>query len=219
LKLDLARLTERLASFAGAPDASFGAPAAAVAAIVRETGRAQGGASEILLIRRAELEGDPWSGHMAFPGGRRSPADASLLETAIRETREEIGLELEEHGTLLGQLGDVPAMAKGAATGMIVRPYVFAVRGDPPLPFDAREVAEVLWTPLEPLARGEGAGTYAYEHEGLVYKLPCLRIRSEGSPRAGTAESHGSPRAGTGERVVWGLTLRMLQQLFEALRA
>jgi hypothetical protein len=45
---------------------------------------------QVLLIRRAEHVGDPWSGHMAFPGGREDPEDESLLATAIRETREEL---------------------------------------------------------------------------------------------------------------------------------
>jgi 8-oxo-dGTP pyrophosphatase MutT (NUDIX family) len=155
--------------------------------------------AEILLIRRAELEGDPWSGHMAFPGGRRNASDASLVETVVRETREEVGLELATYGTLIGRLSDLPAMSRGRVTGMVVSSFVFALRSDhPPLSHDEREVAEVLWTPLDPLARGENAGVYAYHHDGIVHELPCVRV---------------------GERVVWGLTFRMLQQLFEALRA
>ena len=59
---------------------------AAVALVLRENA----GDPEILLIRRAERKGDPWSGHMAFPGGREDARDESLLETALRETREEL---------------------------------------------------------------------------------------------------------------------------------
>ena len=57
----------------------------------------------VLIIRRAERVGDPWSGHMGLPGGRRSQKDEHLLATAIRETEEEVGLTLTP-GNLLGNL-------------------------------------------------------------------------------------------------------------------
>src|SRR5262245_42493121 len=82
-------------------------PAAAVAAIFRD--RPSG--AELFFILRAERSGDPWSGHVAFPGGRRDPRDKTLLETAIRETREEVGIELAlDH--LIGRLPDVPAFSR-----------------------------------------------------------------------------------------------------------
>src|SRR6267142_2560248 len=65
------------------------------------------GSLEALFIRRADHPGDPWSGDAAFPGGRREPADASLWETAMRETLEETGLDLRASGSLLGPLDDV----------------------------------------------------------------------------------------------------------------
>ncbi|HEU4700285.1 MAG TPA: NUDIX domain-containing protein, partial [Gemmatimonadales bacterium] len=49
----------------------------------------------MLLIRRAERAGDPWSGHMALPGGRHSRGDADLAATAMRETAEEVGVRLD----------------------------------------------------------------------------------------------------------------------------
>ena len=49
----------------------------------------------VLLIRRAERAGDPWSGHMALPGGRYEPKDPDLLGTALRETVEEVGVALK----------------------------------------------------------------------------------------------------------------------------
>jgi 8-oxo-dGTP pyrophosphatase MutT (NUDIX family) len=165
---------------------------AAVAAVLRE--REPGAPLDVLLIRRAETPGDPWSGHMAFPGGRRQEGDPSLLHTAIRETREEVGLEVQMP---LGRLPDVPAIAKGRPVGLTITPFVFAVRGDPPAVPLEREVAEIVWTPLETLAVGmKDPEVLRYPHEGVIYKLPCVRL---------------------GERVVWGLTYRMLELFFEAL--
>ena len=63
---------------------------AAVAIILRETSSV----TEMLMIRRSKREGDPWSGHMGFPGGRQEPQDHSNFSCALRETYEEIGLEL-----------------------------------------------------------------------------------------------------------------------------
>lgn len=209
MKLDLSSIIRALEPrrAAGARPSSDEGARAAVAAVIREI--APGAEPEILLIRRAEQPNDPWSGHMAFPGGRRQPGDESLAATAIRETLEEVGVDLTKTGTLLARLGDVPAFARGEATGMIVTPFVFAMRGEHPLTFDEREVAEALWTPLAPLARGEGADTYHYRHDGMIYKLPCFRL-------VDAADGADQERR---ERVVWGLTYRMLEQLFEALRA
>lgn len=195
MKLDLSTIVRALEPRRASAPSSDGGARAAVAAVIREV--APGAEPEILFIRRAEHPNDPWSGHMAFPGGRRQASDESLVATAIRETLEEVGVDLAKSGTLLARLEDVPAFSGGAATGMVVTPFVFAMRGEHPLTFDEREVAEALWTPLAPLARGEGADTYHYRHAGMVYKLPCFRLA---------------------DRVVWGLTYRMLEQLFEALR-
>src|SRR5262249_41037346 len=159
-----------------------------VAAILRGTP----GEAEILLIRRAEHPGDPWSGHMAFPGGRRDEADPSLAATAIRETREEVGLDLATHGELLTRLPDVPAGARGKRVGLTIAPFVFALRGEPALALNG-EVAEALWAPLGALGRREGAGTVPYQRDGVSFELPCIRVDG---------------------RVIWGLTYHMLESLF-----
>ena len=99
-------LSEALASYASdaadppPPDPDF--LQAAVSVVIR--GRPQ---LELLLIKRARSERDPWSGHMALPGGRRDPDDTSLLDTAVRETREETGLDLAAGGVHLGRLEEV----------------------------------------------------------------------------------------------------------------
>ncbi|HMJ14340.1 MAG TPA: CoA pyrophosphatase, partial [Polyangiaceae bacterium] len=129
-RIDLARV--RLALQAHAADSAVHLDSskrhAAVAAVLRD---AEHGA-EALLIRRAAREGDPWSGHMAFPGGQREPHDQDLLDTAVRETHEEIGLDLREHAALLGRLETLPAVAGGRRIGMNVTPFVFELRSEPP---------------------------------------------------------------------------------------
>jgi 8-oxo-dGTP pyrophosphatase MutT (NUDIX family) len=197
LDLRLAAVAARLAPLLDRPHVPAPAGAhAAVAAVLRE-GVADEGA-EVLLIRRAERESDPWSGHMAFPGGRRDPGDADLLATARRETREEVGLDLAARGTLLGRLDDLQAISRSRPTGMTITPFVFSLAGEAVLRFDPEEVAEALWVPLAPLARGEGAGTVVYEREAGRIELPCWRVSGH---------------------VVWGLTHRMIQSLFEVLAA
>jgi 8-oxo-dGTP pyrophosphatase MutT (NUDIX family) len=166
---------------------------AAVAAILRD---GQLG-PEVLLIRRAEHPLDPWSGHMAFPGGRESAEDENLLATALRETREEIALDLQASARLLGRLEMLPAVARGRRTGLAIAPYVFELTALSPVLTPNGEVAEFLWAPLAPLLRGAWATTIPYEFEGQRLMLPAHEVEG---------------------RVVWGLTYRMLESLFSLLR-
>lgn len=150
--------------------------------------------TELLLIRRAERDGDPWSGHMALPGGHRQPEDADLLATALRETREEVGLDLSQHD-LLGSLDEHAAMAQGNFTGIVIAPYVFALRRDEDLSPN-HEVADMMWAPLGRMARGESDVVKELQREGRLVRFPGF---------------------GVGEHVVWGLTHRVLQNFFATL--
>ena len=171
-------------------------PSAAVAAILREA--ANGDGAELLFIQRAESPNDLWSGHIAFPGGRRDPGDKTLLDTAIRETAEEVAIDLSK-GELIARLPDVPAFKRTTKGMMVVTPFVFVMRG-PVTPTPNYEVATTLWVPLEKLARGEGKGTYAFTWEEKPYELPCYRLEP-------------------GQRVLWGMTHRMVETMLEALVA
>lgn len=162
--------------------------AAAVAAILRE----RGGEVEVLFILRAEREGDPWSGHMAFPGGRRSPSDTSLLATAVRETREEIGLDLADAGVLVGVLEDEDATGRGSQNTLFIRPFVFELTKDVELTFN-HEVAAAMWVPVDPLHRGARGTTMSVDWKGQRYDMPGWDVEG---------------------RVVWGLTYRMMSALF-----
>ncbi len=190
--IPLSLVRERL--HARAPEPILGANArAAVAAILREVGRDR---PEVLFIRRAEQPLDPWSGQMAFPGGKREPGDPDPASTARRETLEELGLALERHAELLGSLDDVPAFAHGRATGMAVTPTVWLLHDLPELrPND--EVAAVHWASLPALMSGALDTTIDYRYQDHDLRLPGYRVD---------------------DRVVWGLTHRMLTLLFERLR-
>ena len=165
---------------------------AAVAMLLREGARGP----EVLFIRRAEHPRDPWSGHMAFPGGRQHAEDASLLDTAMRETREEVGLDLRAEAEHIGQLDDLQAIARGKPQETVIRPFVFEVHRESPIRADEKEVAEALWTPLLPLYRGEVDTVRPYQWHGTRIDFPAYDV---------------------GGRVVWGLTYQMLRSFFRIL--
>ncbi len=187
------RLTARNAPSATAEDE--GGLRAAVAAVLRPKGGPAVRAlddTEILFIRRAEREGDPWSGHMAFPGGRRQSGE-SLLTTATRETLEEVGLDLTDIKPVT-RLPDLMPHTQMPAP-IIVSAFVFALPEVPEL-VPNEEVAETLWAPLGPVLRREGATTYRFTREGFYLDLPALDVDG---------------------RIVWGLTYRMIEMLAECL--
>lgn len=165
---------------------------AAVAMLLRESASGP----EVFFIRRAEQPQDPWSGHMAFPGGRQDVGDATLLQTAMRETREEVGLDLSIEAEHIGQLDDLQAIARGKPQETVIRPFVFEVHRESPLQVDDREVAEALWTPLLPLYRGEVDTVRPYQWHDTNIDFPAYDV---------------------GGRVVWGLTYQMLRSFFRIL--
>ena len=165
---------------------------AALAAVLRPVA----GETELLLIQRAEREGDPWSGHMALPGGHYHPEDDHMLATAMRETLEEVGLDLRHH-EFLGPLDEHAASANGKFTGLVVAPFVFALRHEAPLQLN-HEVAAYTWSALGAMARGELDAFKEVTRAGERMRLPGYRV---------------------GEQLVWGLTHRVLQNLFAAVRA
>jgi len=184
----LAPLARALARRPGTPDENVPAVRkAAVAAILRE----HSGEAELLFIRRAEHPRDPWSGQMGLPGGRVEPVDASPLEAAVRETREEIGLDLAALGSSLGRLSEVRTHLPLGSVPHSVVPFVFSVDGDPPLAPN-EEVQEALWVPLAFLADGRNRSSFTWVRTGLPLPMPCIRYEG---------------------RVIWGLTLRIVDEL------
>jgi len=165
---------------------------AAVAVILREH-VADG--TDILFIKRAEKPGDPWSGHMAFPGGHMEPVDADLKEAAMRETAEEIGLDLAP-AEYLGALDQQRAMPRGRPLNMLIAPHVFVVDVAPPFTLN-HEVDEVVWADLAELIGGT-------LHDW------------ETRPMAGRPTAFNGYRL-SAKHFVWGLTYRMLKSFFATL--
>ncbi len=157
----LRRIAARLdpADLQKVPAAEAGVTHAAVTLLLRPAGGdagsdASGDPAEILFIKRAIRTGDPWSGHLAFPGGRAEEKDASLLEIAMREALEEVGIDARQGGRVLGRLPTLrPVSAR--IPSITVTPFVALVPpGAIPRP-QPEEVEEAFWMPLAAL-RGSG---------------------------------------------------------------
>jgi 8-oxo-dGTP pyrophosphatase MutT (NUDIX family) len=165
---------------------------AAVAVVLRA---GLGGDAEVLLIERARREGDPWSGHIAFPGGRQGPDDPAPRSTAERETLEEVGLDLSP-AELLGQLDDLEGRAAGRRVGLVISAFVYYLPHAPPaFTMQSEEVQHAFWVPLPRLRDPATHVDYRFRHELGPVSMPGIRV--------GDPEPH----------VVWGLTYRFLEGL------
>jgi 8-oxo-dGTP pyrophosphatase MutT (NUDIX family) len=143
---------------------------------------------EVLLIRRAERSGDPWSGHIGLPGGRRDPEDKDRLATALRETLEEVEVALPPDA-LLGELDDLHPRTPSLPP-VCIRPFVFALP-ERPAARPSAEVACCYWLPLKDLLSAETTAEVVIKGEGVP--VPCFRPAED--------------------LVVWGLTYRILLEL------
>jgi 8-oxo-dGTP pyrophosphatase MutT (NUDIX family) len=146
--------------------------------------------AEVLMIERSHRDGDPWSGHMGFPGGRMDPGDAHSYAAATRETHEEIGLDVETHGQLIGRLSDMSTHIRSGKSAMLVTPYVFSIAGEPRLEAN-HEVADILWVPLGFLADNANRQNMDWRYDGFDLQLPCYHFQG---------------------RRIWGLSLAMLDE-------
>lgn len=163
---------------------------AAVAVVLSRVTRGTLDDGDLLLVRRATYPGDPWSGHIALPGGRHEPGDASLEDTARRETLEETGIELRAARCIAALPEVVPRAVQLPA--LVIRPYVFAYSGDRRITL-SEELADAWWHPIAELRRAD-AWQMLDVHVGEASR----------SVRGYAWEGH----------VIWGITERILAELF-----
>ena len=145
---------------------------------------------------RSDKKGDPWSGHMAFPGGHQDDSDSSLKAAAERETMEEVGLDLVRHGSYIGEIDWVQAKPRGRNLDMVVAPFVYELT-EPVDQFTLNyEVADVFWGSLSDMHAGTSHTMHDFRVSGETQKFPGYEVSDE---------------------IVWGLTYRMLELLFMVL--
>lgn len=165
---------------------------AAVAVVFREGPQSV----EVLLIERAEREGDPWSGHMAFPGGRSEMDDRSTRDTAQRETLEEVGVELSG-SEYLGRLDDIVGNPK-TRPRMVVAAHAFFLEEHQDFELALDEVQEAFWFPLAEMLD---------ESRGVEFVVPHRPDTRYPGILVGIPDRH----------VVWGMTYRFLANLLNVL--
>jgi len=144
---------------------------------------------EILFVKRRDDPNDPWSGQIALPGGRRKPSDRSMLETAIRETFEEVGILLDAKRMVLGALPDVTSSRN---PGMLVTPFVALLEEKTPVKLSP-ELSEYFWASTKDLMECE-VKVSLQSHETKTV----------------TAYVYG-------EYVIWGLTARIIESFLKIL--
>jgi 8-oxo-dGTP pyrophosphatase MutT (NUDIX family) len=152
---------------------------------------------EMLLIRRATRDGDPWSGHIAFPGGRRDPDDADPVATALRETREEVGIDVGTDGEVIGHLDELRAVARHRPLDLVISPIVCALRRRVALSLDPREVESAVWVPLSFLLHPSARAVYRRTLDGVESQYPAFAYQGY---------------------TIWGLTHRIVENFLEIVR-
>lgn len=143
----------------------------------------------LLFVERAEREGDPWSGHIAFPGGTIEPSDRGPRSAAERETREEICLDLGPEA-YLGRLDDLA----GTILPVLVSGFVYSLESPPRLKLN-REIEEAFWVPIDDLTDPERHVTYRFPEGDTARPHPAVDLLGPGRP------------------VLWGITYRFAAQL------
>lgn len=147
---------------------------------------------KLMLIRRASVDGDPWSGDLAFPGGRSEPGDATAQHTAERETCEEVGVELS-NAEYLGRLDDL----QGRAVEIVVSAFVYALEEMPVLRL-SDEVRAAHWVRIDDLLDPARHAVERFDYRGHALDLPVIRLDDLGA-------DEGPP--------LWGLTYRFVEFL------
>jgi 8-oxo-dGTP pyrophosphatase MutT (NUDIX family) len=153
----------------------------------------------LLFIQRSQHPHDPWSGHMAFPGGRKNPEDADLCITIHREVKEEVGIDLASQGEYLGRMAELQAMSRGRPVEMTVTPFIYLISPEAELRPDPAEVQDTIWVPLEVIQQDVSESTVQQTlTDGITMKVPAMLY---------------------GGKTIWGMTYRMLRAFQELISA
>ena len=161
-------------------------PKAAVAVILHPDNKS--GELLVLFVKRKTREADPWSGHMAFPGGRYSETDQNLLGTVIREVLEEIGVDLREL-SILGGLDEV------IAGGLPIRvtPYVVLSKDELEIKINEKEIENCIWIPLSFFKDRKNIQLYKINRLGQTLEVQAYKFLEN--------------------QVIWGITFRIIEDL------
>lgn len=135
----------------------------------------------IFLVKRIENLADPWSGQMAFPGGKRDEKDANLEQTVVRETLEETGIDLLDRCRILGVL---TALRSKPRPDMKILPFVVLVENEPKVRLNESELEEFFWIPIKEVAQGKAHVRFDFG------EAPAYIVNG---------------------KIVWGLTYRILE--------
>lgn len=189
-QLGIGDVIDRLAAHEPDTEPSERASRHASVAMILRAGESTG--LESLFIKRAEHPLDPWSGHMAFPGGRRDGDHETLEEVARRETLEEVGIDLSEE-MLIGRLHDIGG-GRLKTHEMSVSPFIYQYSEKTELSLNY-EVADAVWVPLEFMAHPENVTDYYYPNDPRNRPFPSFKVQND--------------------YTIWGMTFRMVGSFFD----
>lgn len=168
---------------------------AAVALIFRENSQSK--ATELGMIRRALNPSDPWSGQMAFPGGKKDPIDKDLIDAVVRETKEEVGIDLITNSKSYGSLDEIRGKKSGKPMPLSITPFVYYLKNDDiQLNLDPMEVASFHWIPINHFFKTEHHILHFIERDDFKMDLPAINLNPV---------------------PIWGISYLMLKDLFERL--
>lgn len=154
--------------------------------------RYRGDDPDVLLMRRIERKGDPWSGQVSLPGGGADKTDGNIMATAIRETQEEVGLDLNTCARPLGRLDPIRPVPRGINLPLNITPFIFVQTQEATIVV-GDEAQNTFWFPLGQAYAGELNGSHTFAMGPIKRDFPCWNYRGE---------------------VVWGLTHRILNNFF-----
>lgn len=159
--------------------------------------RFQRDAPDALLMKRVVHVQDRWSGQVSLPGGKAHHPGEHPLDVAIRETREEVGLDLNFMAQYIGPLDEVQAIGRGKLLPLMIHPFVFIQTQERPLVLN-EEAEAAFWLPLDQVVAGTLDSSYIYESPQTgIMQFPCWNYQGY---------------------TIWGLTYRMLSRLLEIIK-